>query len=200
MITKEEVILASGLHNSRVQNIYVFGSRCYGTASDKSDWDILIIAKTPYPEKELVVGNFNIHIVTLDRFLEQLKQFHIGRIECLMSPIILQEEVKIAFEMKLDSLRHSISHICSNSWVKAKKKLEQGDYYIGIKSLFHSLRISMFGKQLVEHGKIVDWQCANSIWEKLQSKQWTWQELDAEFRLQRNNLLTQFRKITQLTN
>lgn len=197
MITKEEVILASGLHPTRIQNVYVFGSQIYGTASDKSDWDILIIAKTPYPEKELVVGNFNIHIVTLDRFLEQLKQFHIGRIECLMSPIILQELVKIQFEMKLPSLRHSISHICSNSWVKAKKKLEQGDYYIGIKSLFHSLRISMFGKQLVENGKIIDWQCANSIWEKLQSKQWTWEELDAEFRLQRNNLMTQFRKITE---
>lgn len=162
-----------------------------------SDWDLMVIAKTPYPEKELVVGNFNIHIVTLDRFLEQLKQCHIGRIECLMSPIILKEDVKIPLDIKITSLRHSISHICSNSWVKAKKKLEQGDYYIGIKSLFHSLRIAQFGIQIVQHGKIVDWQSANFIWNKLKSKTWTWQELDEEFRLQRNSLMSEFRKITE---
>ena len=196
MISLEEVIKATGLHPSRIQNVYIFGSRIYGTASENSDWDLLVIAKTPYPEKELVVGNFNIHIVTLDRFLEQLKQHHIGRIECLMSPIILQETIQIPFEIKIPSLRHSISHTTSNSFVKFKKKLEQGDYYIGIKSLFHSLRISMFGIQLAQHGTIVDWQCANYIWTKLQSKTWTWEELDAEFREQKNKLMTEFRSIT----
>lgn len=194
MINLEEVIKATGLHLTRIQNVYLYGSRIYGTASKNSDWDILVIAKTPYPEKELVVGNFNIHIVTLDRFLEQLKQCHIGRIECLMSPIILKEEIKIPLDIKITSLRHSISHICSNSWVKSKKKLQQGDYYIGIKSLFHSLRIAQFGIQIIQFGKIVDWQSANSIWVKLQSKKWTWQELDDEFRLQRNRLMTEFRK------
>ena len=75
--------------------------------------------------------------------------------------------------------------------------LEQGDYYIGIKSLFHSLRIAMFGIQLAENGKIVDWTCANYIWDKLQSKQWTWEELDKEFRAERNKVLTEFRQITE---
>jgi len=196
MISLEEVIKATSLHPSRIQNIYVFGSRCYCTASENSDWDLLVIAKTPYPEKELIVGNLNIHIVTLDRFLEQLKQHHIGRIECLMSPIILQETIKIPFEIKIPSLRHSISHICSNSWVKARKKIEVGEYYIGIKSLFHSLRISMFGSQIIKHQKIVDWECANYIWTKLQSKTWTWEELDAEFRLEKNRLMSDFRYIT----
>ena len=196
MINLEEVIKATGLHETRIQNVYVFGSRIYLTASETSDWDLLVIAKTPYPEKELVVGNFNIHILTLDRFLEGLKQHNIGRIECLLSPIKLKEEIKIPLEIKIPSLRHSISHICSNSWVKAKKKLEIGEYYIGIKSLFHSLRIAMFGIQLMNYGQIKDWNCANYLWDKLQSKIWTWQELDQEFRLQKNKLMTEFRKLT----
>ena len=54
MITLEEVVQKSGLHPSRIHNVYVFGSRIYGTASDKSDYDVLVIANTPYPEKELV--------------------------------------------------------------------------------------------------------------------------------------------------
>jgi predicted nucleotidyltransferase len=197
MINLNEVVKATGLHPTRIQNVYVFGSRIYKTASENSDWDLLVIAKTPYPEKELVVENFNIHILTLDRFLEGLKQHHIGRIESLMSPIILKEDIKIPFELKITSLRHSISHICSNSWVKSKKKLEQGDYYIGIKSLFHSLRIAEFGIQLVKYGKIIDWQISNYLWDKLKSKTWTWQELDKEFRLQKNSLMTEFRSLTE---
>ena len=197
MVTLEEVVQKSGLHPSRIHNVYVFGSQCYGTASDKSDYDVLVIANTPYPEKELVVDNLNIHILVLDRFLEQLKQHHIGKIECVLSPFILKNSIEISLDIKIPSLRHSISHICSNSWVKCKKKLEQGDYYIGIKSMFHSLRIAMFGIQLAEHGKIVDWACANYIWDKLQSKQWTWEELDKEFRAERNKTLTEFRKITE---
>lgn len=197
MITLEEVIQKSGLHPTRVQNVYLFGSQCYGTASSKSDFDILIIAKTPYPEKELVVDNFNIHILTLDRMLDGLKQHIIGRIECLLSPYILKEDVKIPLEIKIPSFRHSISHTCSNSWVKCKKKLETGEYYIGIKSMFHSLRIAMFAIQIVEHGKIVDWGCANPIWSDLTSKTWTWEELDKAYRLERNKIMTQFRKITE---
>jgi len=197
MITLNEVIEKSGLHPTRIQNVYIFGSHCYCVNSEKSDYDILIIAKTPYPEKEIVVDNFNIHILSMDRMLEGLKQHNIGRIECILSPFILKEEVKIPLQIKIPGLRHAISHTCSNSWVKSKKKLEQGDYYIGIKSLFHSLRIAMFGIQLIEHGKIVDWKCANYIWDKLQSKQWTWEELNEEFRAERNKIMTDFRQITE---
>jgi predicted nucleotidyltransferase len=197
MVTLEEVVQKSGLHPSRIHNVYVFGSQCYGTASDKSDYDVLVIANTPYPEKELVVDNLNIHILTKDRMLEQLKQHHIGKIEAILSPYILKNSVEISLDIKIPSLRHSISHTCSNSWVKSKKKLEQGDYYIGIKSLFHSLRIAMFGIQLAKYGVINDWTCANHIWDKLQSKQWSWEELDKEFRSERNKILTEFRQITE---
>lgn len=198
MITLSEVIQKSGLHPSRIQNVYLFGSRVYDTASETSDYDILIIAKTPYEERELVVDNCNIHILTLDRFLEGLKQHHIRNIECLMSPqdFILKVDIKIPILIKQDGLRHSISHICSNSWIKSKKKLENDEYYIGIKSLFHSLRIAMFGIQIIEQGHIVDFKCANYIWEQLKSKTWTWEELNETFRPLRNKIMTDFRSVT----
>ncbi len=198
MITLLEVIEKSGLHKSRIQNVYIFGSQVYSTASVTSDYDILIIAKTPYEERELVVDNCNIHILTLDRFLEGLKQNHIRNIECLMAPteFILKEEINIPLNIKEVGLRHSISHIVSNSWIKSKKKLEHDDYYIGLKSLFHSLRIAMFGIQIIEHGKIVDFKCANHIWNQLQSKTWTWEQLNETFRPLRNKIMTDFRSVT----
>ena len=198
MITLEDIIEKTKLHKSRLLNAYVFGSRVYGTASEISDYDILVIAKTPYEEKELVVDNCNIHILTLDRFLEGLKQHHIGRLECLMSPQKwrLKEEINIPIIIKESGLRHSISHTVSNSWIKSKKKLEQGDYYLGIKSLFHSLRIAMFGLQIINHGKIVDFKCANYIWEELKSKTWNWEELNETFRPLRNKIMTDFISVT----
>jgi hypothetical protein len=73
------------------------------------------------------------------------------------------------------------------------KKIQIGEYYIGIKSLFHSMRIAMFGIQIVKHGAIVDWGCANTIWGTISSETWTWEKLDAFYRQERNELMTQFR-------
>ena len=193
MITLEEVTNKLGLHPSRILNVYLFGSRCYGTSSDKSDYDILIIAKTPYPEREIVLDNFNIHLLTIDRFMEGLKNHNIRNIECLLSPFILKEYIKIPLEINIRGLRHSISHITSNSWVKCMKKLQIGEYYIGIKSLFHALRITMFATQIAKTGTITDWACANYIWDDLISKEWTWAELAHKYQTTRNKLNTEFK-------
>ena len=195
MITKNEIIKASGLHPTRVINIYIFGSRVYGTSGRDSDWDILIVAKTPNPEVELKTDKFNIHILSPDRFQSSLDSHNIRSIECIMAPewAKIQELKQFNFELKLPSLRHSISHISNNSWVKCKKKLQQDDYYIGIKSIWHSLRIPMFGSQIARWGEIRNWDCANDLWEELKSKKWTWQELDERFRKLHNEILSGFR-------
>jgi len=191
----EDIIRVTGLHPNRILNIYAFGSRIYCNSNKDSDWDFIVIAKSSYPEREFNSGDMNVHVLTPDRFQEGLDQHNIRNIECLMAPssAILQEKLKINFKINLNRLRHSISHTVSNSWVKAKKKILQGDYYIGTKSLWHSMRIAMFGIQLSEHGRITDWSCANDIWKEIQSKTWTWEELDTRFRSYNNSLMTKFR-------
>ena len=200
MITIEEIIKASGLHPTRVQNIYIFGSRVYGNATNNSDWDILIIAKTSSPEREIRIqiengDDLNIHILTSDRFILGLTAHNIRNIECIMAPdwAKLKEDINFNFQLKLSSLRHEVSRMNSNSWVKCKKKLNQGDYYIGVKSIWHSMRIVMFGSQIARYGKIIDWGCANKIWDEIKSKKWTWEELDDRFRKYNNELLSGFR-------
>lgn len=197
MIIKEEILKAAKLHPSRVHNIYIFGSQVYSTASENSDFDILIIANTASPEVEITEGSLNIHILTIDRFLEQLNQHNIRCLECIMAPAwaILQENHKFEFALDLKKLRHSISHICNNSYVKSKKKILQGDYYLGIKSMFHSLRIAMYGIQIATTGSINDWACVNTIWVELNSKEWHWDSLNERFKPYSNQLLSDFRKV-----
>ncbi len=197
MINKQEIISASKLHPLRILNIYLFGSRVYGNVSDNSDWDVIIVAKTSSPETEIKSDKFNIHILTPDRFQDGLDQHNIRNIECIMAPdwAKLQEDYKFKFEIKVNRFRHSISHINSNSWVKAKKKIQQGDYYTGIKSLWHSLRIVMFGIQIVKYGEIKHWDCANDIWKEISLNDWNWDSLDSRFRFVNNKLLSEFRQI-----
>lgn len=40
--TLDTIIKASGIHPSRIFNIFLFGSRVYGTANSKSDWDVIM--------------------------------------------------------------------------------------------------------------------------------------------------------------
>jgi predicted nucleotidyltransferase len=208
--TASDIISASGFHPSRVFCIYIFGSRVYGTAASDSDWDIIMVANNSVESTELPGlkrGLYNIHVYTPKKFKEDLDWHRINNLECIFAPewARLKEDIKWEFKLDQSKLRHAISHISSNSWVKCKKKLEQDDYYIGIKSLFHSIRIPMFGVQIASFGKIVDFSEANYIWDELTFKsepqymrdkfKWTWSKLDARWRPIVNGVLTQFRKL-----
>ena len=198
MITSKEVIEASKIHPTRVKNIYIFGSQVYGNISEESDWDVIMVANSSHVNIEKRVDKFNIHIMTEEHFLKNLKDHHSSSVEAFFSPreFRLKEDLDFNWSPNIPSLRHSFSHISSNSWVKCKKKMEQGDYYIGVKSLFHSLRIPMFGIQIAKTGKIYDFSEANFIYDKIFSKEWTWEELDSEFRILRNKILSDFREVT----
>ena len=195
---RDDVIKASGIHPSRIFNIFLFGSRVYGTSNDKSDWDIIMVANNSVNSTEQRKGLFNIHIYTPTKFQEDLDWHRINNLECIYAPdwAILKEDRKFTFRFDVKKLRHATSHVSSNSWVKANKKIQFDEYYTGVKSLYHSLRIPMFATQIVKDGRITDFTSANWIWDKIKSKQWTWEELDSEFRESRNRILTEFKKVT----
>lgn len=195
--TLDTIIKASGIHPSRVHCVYIFGSQIYGTANSNSDWDIIMVANNSVESTELRRGLFNIHVYTPDKFKADLDWHRINNLECIFAPdwAKLKEGIKWDFKLDLPKLRHATSHISSNSWVKCHKKLDEGEYNIGIKSLFHSIRIPMFSTQIAISGRITDFTCANWIWDKLKKNRWTWDELDKEFRPVLNNVMSDFRKV-----
>ena len=114
----------------------------------------------------------------------------------------LQPNPNYPFTLDKTLLRKEISSVASNSWVKCKKKLEvEDDYYTGIKSLFHSFRIPMFGRQIARDGSITNWYEANPLWERrfcpmLDSRP-TWEEIKTELKPIHNELMTDFRKYAE---
>lgn len=197
------IIKASGIHPSRIFNVYLFGSQVYGTADSTSDWDVIMIANNQVESTEIRKGLFNIHVYTPDKFKADLDWHRINNLECIYAPswAKLKESIDFSeFKINKNKLRHSLSYTSSNSWVKSHKKLVvENEYYIGVKSLFHSIRIPMFGIQIAEYVDIYDFTCANFVWDKIKKSHWTWPELDKEFRPLLNSTMSEFRKLVPKT-
>lgn len=187
-----------GLRNEDVL-LVPYGSRVYGTYSDKSDHDFLVIV--PENSKidtgtELKKNNNSFHVFNSRDFAKQLEIHKIHALEGYFHPDGL---LKQHFQFKLDkiALRHELSEKANHSFVKAKKKIEvEKDFYIGWKSLFHSLRILCFGIQIANEGTIYDFSAANHYWVEIRdAQQYNWDFFKEKYQPEYNKLASYFRKL-----
>lgn len=181
------------LHPSRVKCIYLFGSRVYGISNDMSDYDFTIIANNSVENIEHTFGEYNFHIYTIDYFNERLNWNDPESIECLMYPPIYESQ-KFEVDIINSKYRHAVSYIASNSFVKAKKKILQGDIYVGQKSLFHSLRIPLYAIQIMTYNDIRDWEVANMYWEDIKLIS-DWEILKEKYQPIKNSIMSEFRNL-----
>lgn len=181
--------------------LFPYGSRFYGTASDKSDYDymaVLLEKKTPVQTgEEYRHGDTNVHIYTRNDWQHQLNEHKVHTLEAYFLP---EGVCKTNFQFNLDlkKLRHTLSEKASHSYVKAKKKIDkEKDFYVGWKSLFHSIRILTFGKQIAEMGRITDYGAANHHWfDILKNPHYEWEYFQKKYKPIYNDLATEFRKVT----
>lgn len=169
IFTAEQVIEIAKIHPLKTKNIYLYGSRVYGTNRIDSDYDIILIGSSllEHTEKEVLIGDkrLNIHIITSDKFKRDLENHDIMNLECYYSPewAIIQKKETLKFTLNKKKLAKNIIAQSFNSWQKGKHKLNEGDIYHGLKSIFHSLKMLLFSIQIAEHGSIVDFAQANYL-------------------------------------
>lgn len=180
-----------------------YGSRVYQTNEPYSDYDFIIIINKDdviYDDIELLDGQANIHVYDKRTFQSKLSEHKIFALETYFLNRELQDI--LTFTLQLDKLRKEISSVSSNSFVKADKKIRvENDFYIGWKSLFHSIRIIMFGIQIAETGEIYDFSQANHYWlDIMREKHYDWQPLKLKYKPIKNRLLTEFRKLAPKEN
>lgn len=190
------------LNKDVVINVYVYGSKVYG-CHPSGDLDLIIVVSSKYKERynQILSKNVDATIYREDFFKELINKHNISALECLFLPEdkILLKNKDFYFSLNLNSLRNSISQTASNSFVKTKKKLTvEKDYntYIAKKSLFHSLRILMFGIQIAKFGFIKDYTEANYLWDKIvlnDLNDWTYYK--TEYQPIYNNLRSKFREL-----
>ncbi len=85
-IDKNKILEIIGLEDRKVKNIYLYGSRVYGTCRADSDYDILVTACSMLVNEEFYVDNYNIHVTTPDVFEDKLRQHDIHALECIFAP------------------------------------------------------------------------------------------------------------------
>lgn len=197
----------------KVNNVYLYGSLNYSTNTEKSDYDYIIVYDQENDISETLTTNncgvvMNATLMSPSYFQKRLDDNCIDVMECFF----LREDYKFVtmdftFKLDLDKLRRSISAVCSNSFVKCKKKLQDGEDYIGKKSLFHSLRIADYGIQIAKFGKIVDYTKPQSetlkyetfkvLLDEVMSYK-NWDELKDKYQVIANNLRSEFRIVAPL--
>ena len=178
--------------------IFPFGSQVYGTCTAKSDWDYLAVIPDSFAigtGTEYNHNKVNVHIYKKKDWQDQLNQHKIHTLEAYYLPDNVCR-TNFKFNLSLSALRHELSQKASNSFVKAKKKIEvEKDFLVGWKSLFHSLRILDFGIQIATKGCIENYSSCNLHWQDIiNNPQYEWDYYKKKYQPVYNDLATEFRK------
>lgn len=193
--------------------MFRFGSKVYGTNSEQSDNDLIVIVEdcvdTTSENNNILTfheGNNDYQVITDSHFKEMIKNHHIVALESLWmhesnySDLnTFNERYLTLFKLDKWKLRQTISGICNNAWAKCHKKLtveKDYDYYRAIKSLFHVIRLFIFGRQIAEYGHIADYSAANFYWIEIKNQEsHEWEDYKKIYQPIVNNLRSEFVKL-----
>lgn len=186
--------------------LFAHGSRLLGTERADSDWDFEVVVGDGTWEgaEQVEIGEAGsghqrqFTLIALSDWIGEAEACTVRFCECAFLPEELTaiRLVPAGWRPDAEKVRRQFSRTASNSWVKAKKKLIVADSWnplVAKKSLWHSLRILMFGIQILEHGSIVDFHAGNDLFWEILSMPDDWGMLDERFRPIRNELRSRFR-------
>ena len=186
----------------KILNIDMRGSHVYGTNDDESDIDYtFILDHHKEKEPQIFADQYGISAYPADYFQSLVDQHCVSALECIFLPEKFKIE-KQQFNFSYDSakLRQAFSAKASNSWVKAKKKIDlHGEFRKGRKSLFHSLRILSFGIQIAKYREIRHYSDANVYWNTIQNQGYEeWEPYKEYWQPIYNNLKSEFKRVAPL--
>lgn len=172
---KEYILNELGVEGE-VLAIFKYGSQVYGTATEESDHDFIIVMKSAMLDNGAFRNNaisnkdWTIQGVVYSRggFLDAINNYEIAALECLSldpSQVILCKWPFKVTNWNNKRLIKAIIRKASDSRHYSKMASKNGDGERAIRSMFHALRILHFGLQLKEHQKIVNFQECNEMYE-----------------------------------
>ncbi len=198
-INYQKLLFLTQQTDENMLNVYLYGSRVYGTATEASDWDFIAIVQQKPAKPDFEEAQVHVQFYLPEEFQTLLDAQEISAIECLFLPAahVWKQTHMFVYAVQLPQLRHSLSAKSANSWVKSKKKLvveKDYDLYKSHKSMFHAFRILLFGIQLATTGKIYQYAEANTLYQEICACT-NWEELFATFKPRYNHTLSAFRRV-----
>lgn len=167
---KNKILNKFNLTEDKIVNIYPFGSRVYGTFTEKSDYDFWVIYKNNVYNNLFAETreNISIHLYDENTFQEFLNKNNISALECAYLPkeLLLKYTNPFKFSLDIKKLRDYIADKSTRDIKQAELRFGKGDYYMGKKALFHALRIRDYANQIIRFNKITNYS-AKPIWNTL---------------------------------
>lgn len=192
LVHKEKTIL----------NIYPYGSQVYGTANEQSDNDYIVVVEGNEGfYDQIIVEDGDCTVYDEKAFQEKIDMQELSVLECLSLPKdkVIKEDRQFDLIINIPQLRKAVSAKCSNSFAKARKKLQvEKDYnpLVAKKSLFHVMRMQMFGIQLATQGRITNFSEANYLFHEIMNIDSNdWQVFKDKYQPIANHFATEFRKV-----
>jgi len=182
--------------------VYLVGSRAWGTATERSDFDFVIVMDenyyTPQGAVQLQRPGIDAAVYNVIAFEKGLDEHNCFLLACLSLPpenVWLQ---KRTFETNISpyKLRTAVSAEASRTWCKAKKKnLEENNPALSKKDVIHCLRELKFGIQLAKYGHIRNFGTANKyVHEMASDTSVDWNEYGKKWQVTYNKLSSKLKK------
>ena len=180
MVMPEDICSELGIDHSQVLNIYPYGSKVYGTSTEESDDDYVIVYKTSF----LPSGSFRDNAISSKNrktqgtcysksgFIDAINTYQISALECIFLPEDKVIQKKMNFQMPRfypKEMAKKIISSASSSWHFATLAYKDENYEYCAKNIFHALRILDFGIQIKNFGKIVDYSSMNETRKQIYS-------------------------------
>jgi len=201
------------IKHHEILGLYIYGSRLWDTANEKSDLDYCIIVDDNSVIFELSDGyiqkeseDIDLHIMSATYYEDLVRNCDEFALSIYFQkyPLMKYEiDIKVQ-DLNLQNLRKSFSSKANNSYVKAKKKLQDGELKTAYKSLYHSIRILDFGRKIAEEiiekeDRLYDMtsfgECIEWFEECFMIKKMTWEEIHKIFKPIFNDYATEFKKL-----
>ena len=176
-------------------HVIPFGSFVYGTNTLKSDHDLVVITDELVESK--VYEDADVQFYRPEVYQQHLTNHEPWAIELFFTSSTISND--FTFALDRSKLRHAFSAVTSNAYVKCKKKLtvetDEKSFYVGRKSLWHTLRILEFGIQLCNHGKIADFTSANKWYNGIVVDELMWPDLHIKYTPEYKRLCSAFKEL-----
>lgn len=134
------------------------GSWVYGVAREDSDTDFVAVVEGPLRDKLLFGHDYNVTLYTPAEFQGALDEHSLYALEALMAPpehrLIDARWVWVRDSHRL--LERALEK-SGDDWAKGVKLLAD-DPAKAVKKIWHSLRLLLFARQLLERGRIDDFE------------------------------------------
>lgn len=155
------------LSRGDVLNVYLIGSRMWGTASASSDYDLYLVVKGGDSARN---SHFQLPGVSVDAvvvgaayFQQRLDAAKLKELSCIWAPASCKLLEKKVFkptggEVGHSQLVSSLSEGHKKDWARAQKLVAGGRLEEGKKVLSHDVRAHLLSLQILTHGKIVDYE------------------------------------------